>query len=230
MSGDRHVRRTGDDYAEGFANLLPQGRAWPRDPDSTLMAVVGGLSQIWGDPIDRRAADLLEQETDPRSSIEMLTDWERAFGLPDECLAEPLTVADRRTALLNRITLLGAQSREFFISLAAAIGYTIDIIEYSPFMGGISEGGDTRPTGTDGEEYRWYGGPPEMRFYWTVRVFGARLTWFRGGAGEGGVDHHLEIGLATDLECLLRRYGPAHCQVIFDYSGLTDGGPFAGTP
>ena len=227
---DRHVRRTGDDYAEGFANLLPQGRAWPRDPDSTLMAVVGGLAQIWGDPIDRRAADLLEQETDPRLAVEMLEDWERAFGLPDECLAEPLTIGDRRIALLNRITMLGAQSREFFIGAAAAIGYTIDIIEYSPFMAGISRAGDTRPTGTEGEEYRWYIGPLEMRFYWTVRVHGARLTWFRAGSGQAGVDPHLRIGLATDLECLLRRYAPAHTQVVFDYSNLTSGGALAGTP
>jgi uncharacterized protein YmfQ (DUF2313 family) len=227
---DKHVRRSQDDYAAALADLLPRGRSWPRDPTSVLMMLVRGLAGPWGQDVDPRAGDLLEIESDPRLTVEMLPDWERAFGLPDKCLAEPLTIADRRVALLNRMTTEGGQSRAFFIALAASIGYTINIIEYSPFMGGVSRGGDTRPTGTAGEEFRWYGGPPEMRFYWKIKIMNARLSWFRGGQGEGGVDPHLRIGLATDLECVLRRLKPAHTDVIFDYSGLVTGGEFAGTP
>ena len=58
------------------------------------------------------------------------------------------------------------------------------------------------------------------------------LTWFRVGpiGGEVGVDPHLLIGLAEDLECLLNRWKPAHTEIVFDYSGLTNGGSMAGTP
>lgn len=232
---DRHVRRSGDDYAQALISLLPQGQAWPRDPGSTLIRAVTGLALYWGF-VDGRAGDLLETESDPRTTFELLPDWERAWGLPDPCYAEPLTLHDRRVALLVRMTLLGGQSRQFFIDVAAALGYTITISEYSPFMAGISNVGDTRTPPLDPAplvgDFRWYIGPPEMRFYWTVHITGARLTWFRATAGEAGVDHHLEIGLAKDLECLFDRWKPAHTQIVYDYSNIggSNDDPMAGTP
>jgi uncharacterized protein YmfQ (DUF2313 family) len=254
---DRHVRRTGDDYAAGLADLLPTGQAWPRDRDSVLMKVVRGLAQIWG-LVDQRAADLLERESDPRQTVELLTDWERNWGLPDPCFTEPQTIADRQIILVKKMTLLGAQSRAFFIDVMAQVGHEITIREWSPFMAGVSRVGDTRgewgemflPDGrvpTSGEpgggrvdssvvvsgddfDYRWEIGPPEMRYYWSVRVGLAKLSWFRASSGQSGVDPHLRIGLADDLECLLNRWKPAHTKLVFDYSGLRYGGPLQGTP
>jgi len=191
------------------------------------MQFVAGLAGIWG-YVDSRAADLLERETDPRQTLEMLTDWERAYGLPDKCLAEPLSIHDRQVALVARITAKGGQSRAYIIALAESLGYTITIEEFAPFMAGVSQAGDTRPVGS--EYFRWYIGPAEMRFYWTVHVSGARLTWFRATAGQAGVDPHLRIGLATDLECILRRIKPAHTEIVFDYSGAGISDPMAGTP
>jgi uncharacterized protein YmfQ (DUF2313 family) len=222
----KFFRRSGDDYAEPLAALLPQGAAWPRDPDTVLMQAVTGLAQIWG-YVDGRIADLLERESDPRATLEMLADWERNFGLPDKCVAEPLTIGDRQKALVQWMTIEGAQSREFFIAVAARIGYTITIREYSPFMCGISRCGEHVDEVGDP---LWQLGPLEMRFYWKIRVGLARLTWFRVSKGQTGVDPHLRIALATDLECLIRRWKPAHTDVVFDYSGLLDGGEFAGLP
>ncbi|VIO80121.1 YmfQ family protein [Bradyrhizobium ivorense] len=227
MQYDRHVRRTADDYADALAGLLPYGQAWPRGDDSVLMRAVRGLAGIFGF-VDARAADLLERESDPYTTIEMMPEWERAFGLPDRCLAEPLSMDARRAALIARITMMGAQSREFFIALAAAIGYTIFITEFRPFMVGLDRVGEHRDFDTG--EPTYFFGPPENRFYWIVHVAGARLTWFRVTSGQVGIDPHLRIGLATDLECLLRRYKPAHTEIIFDYSSLADNGSMAGTP
>jgi uncharacterized protein YmfQ (DUF2313 family) len=227
MPYDRHIRRSADDYTSALASLLPVGQAWPREPESVLMRAVRGLANIFGF-VDSRAADLLERESDPRTTIDLMPEWERAFGLPDKCLAEPLTIGDRRAALLTRITMMGGQSREFFIALAGAIGYTIYITEYRPFMVGIDRVGDNRDFNTGEPDY--FFGPPENRFYWTVHVGGARLTWFRVTASETGIDPHLRIGLATDLECLLRRYKPAHTEIIFDYSSLAENGSMTGTP
>ena len=220
---NRFVRRTQADYAQGFAALLPQGAAWPRDPDSVLQQVVTGLAGIWADPVDGNAADLLEIEADPRTSLQMLPDWERNFGLPDTCNSEVQTIDARHTALVQRMTLVGAQSRAFFINLAAEIGYNVQISEYSPFMCGISRCGDTRPIAPASPSdvgYRWQLGAPEIRFTWTVHVYGEKLSWFRcgGDGGQCGVDHLVTFSGATDLECLFRRYKPAHTQVIFDFS------------
>ena len=55
---DKHIRRIGSDYTHAFMNMLPQGQAWPRAPDSTLAMTVDGLCQYWG-YVDGRAADLI---------------------------------------------------------------------------------------------------------------------------------------------------------------------------
>jgi len=224
---DYHVRRSGEDYAEAFLKLLPQGQAWPKTPGSTLEGVTTGLSFYWGF-VDRRAADLLEQESDPRKTIELLRDWEIAWGLPDPCLQEPLTIGERQRVLVQRMTLLGAQSRNWFRDVASWIGYNnIKIDEFSPWICGISKCGSTPD---DSGINQWYIAAPEIRFFWRVHVDSAKLVWFRCGSGECGVDPHLRIGLATDLECLFRRWQPAQTEIVFDYSGLSTGGSMAGTP
>jgi uncharacterized protein YmfQ (DUF2313 family) len=214
---DRHIRRGPDDYAYEALALLPYGEAWPREPDSTLVRFVTGLFYYYGF-VDSRAADLLERESDPRITIELLPDWERNWGLPDPCLAEPLTIADRQIALVTKMTMQGAQSRQFFIDLAAKLGYTINAIgEFSPWTFGLSEVGMTDDNA--GRHYpRWEIGPPEIRFYWTIHVGAVRVTWWRYGSAEIGVDPHARIALATDLECIFRRYKPAQTEIIFDYS------------
>jgi uncharacterized protein YmfQ (DUF2313 family) len=144
---DRHIRRSGDDYAQAFLSLLPQGQAWPRhDLGSTLVRACNGLSQYWG-YVDGRAGDLLERESDPRQTIELLPDWERNWGLPDPCYTAPQTIGQRQLALVMRMTLMGGASREFFIEVAAMIGYTITISEYRTFIVGIDRVGDNRVYG-----------------------------------------------------------------------------------
>jgi uncharacterized protein YmfQ (DUF2313 family) len=238
---DRHVRRTGDDYAQQFAALLPWGASWPRDDDSVLMRVVSGLAQIFGF-VDSRAADLLERESDPRLTIELLSDWERNWGLPDPCYVQAQTIDQRHALLLFKMTLLGGQSRQFFIDMAAWLGYTITITEFAPFMAGVSQCGDTRgmvawndtpgshPYDDPGTDWRWEIGPPEIRFYWIIHVINAPLMWFRASSGQAGVDHHLTIGYQQDLMCLMNRLKPAHTLIVFDFSNLKTGGSMAGTP
>ena len=252
---DRHVRRLGQDYGDAFLTLLPQGQAWPKAEGTTLNLTCRGLAEYWG-TVDSRAADLLEIESDPRYTFELMPDWERNWGLPDPCYEAPQTFGERRMALLMRMTMQGAQSRAFFIGVAATIGYTITITEYRTFVVGIDRIGDSRVEG-DGlnpmynewgnpwldvsgnplaldelSEWPHYGlGPDTNRHYWTVHVSAASLIWFRVASSQVGVDPHLRIGLADDLECLLNRWKPAHTQIIFDYAGLeSPSDPMAGTP
>ncbi|MCX5496425.1 DUF2313 domain-containing protein [Kaistia dalseonensis] len=203
------INRDGDAFASGLAALLPTGIAWPRESDTVLMGLVRALAEEWA-RVDKRGADLLGRESDPRATIELLDAWETAFGLPDPCVAEPQTIEARQQVLVNRMTMEGSQSRAFFIQIAADLGYEIEIKEYSPFMCGVSEVGETL--------HGWEIGPAEIRFYWSIAIAGARLSWFRAGSGQAGVDHLLEIGIATDITCIFNRLKPAHTQVLFDYS------------
>ena len=144
---DRHIRRSGDDYRDAFLELLPQGQAWPKHAvDSVLWQACDGLNNYWGF-VDGRAADLLERESDPRQTIELLPDWERNWGLPDPCYTAPQTVAARREALVQRMTMLGAQSRQWYIDFAKFLGYDITISEYRTFVCGIDRCGDNRVYG-----------------------------------------------------------------------------------
>jgi uncharacterized protein YmfQ (DUF2313 family) len=217
---DRHLRRSGDDYGQQFLTLLPYGQAWPRDPESTLVLGCKGLSKYWGF-VDGRAADLLERESDPRQTIELLSDWERNWGLPDPCFVQAHTIEERQAVLLLKMTLLGGQSRQFFIDAAKLLGYTITISENAPFMCGVSRVGDTRAAEHNGK-FRWRIGRPENRFYWHVHISEVRLTWFRVSRGQCGVDPHVRIARADDLECLLNQWKPAHTKIIFDYSGIEE--------
>lgn len=73
------------------------------------------------------AADGVLAESDPRTTMALLADWERNYGL------EPSGSIDvRRAALLAQILAGGGQSRAFYVQLAAALGYTTTITEFSP--------------------------------------------------------------------------------------------------
>jgi uncharacterized protein YmfQ (DUF2313 family) len=238
---DRHVRRTGDDYTQAMLRLLPTGQAWPRSTESTLVKTVDGLCQYYGF-IDSRAGDLLERESDPRITIELLPDWEKAWGLPDPCFPKATTVAERQRMLVLYMTWLGGQSRAYYSQLMEFLGFSIEIKEFAPFMAGVSQVGDTRPqkilkgppdqTIVDTtKNYRWYIGPPELRFYWSANVGTVSVAWFRAASGQAGVDPHCRIGVQDDLQCLLNRWKPAHTDLVFDFStSPVINNPMYGTP
>ena len=81
------------DYVEQLRALFPRGKAWPeaRGPvwDSLLRSLAGELQRF-----DGRLCDLLE-ESDPRTTVEALEDWERVLGLPDACFGSGGTVDER---------------------------------------------------------------------------------------------------------------------------------------
>ncbi|MBO0717439.1 MAG: DUF2313 domain-containing protein, partial [Rhizobiales bacterium] len=146
----------------------------------------------------------------------------------------PQTIGERQQALVMRMTMLGGQSRAFFINVAAQLGYTVTISEYRPFMCGIDRCGDNRTydpvAGTLGP-WPCQIGDPAMRFAWTMHVGNRKLTWFRSAKGQAGIDPHLKIDLPTDLICMIQKWAPAHTQVIFDLTSTTaPGDPMEGTP
>jgi uncharacterized protein YmfQ (DUF2313 family) len=200
---ERWVQRTSVEYAAGWSELLPTGSAWPRDPSSVLQNVIKGQAQIWGDEVEASAALLLTTESDPRITQVLLDDWEKAWGLPDVCFSRKLTTTERQTLLVQKMTLLGAQDRAFFTAQALLVGYTVNIHEHAPYMCGIARCGNTKDL-DDNIHFYWEIGQPEIRFWWGVQV-----TALASPALDG-----------IDIECFLRRYKPAHTEIVFDYSPL----------
>ena len=59
------------------------------------------------------AADQILIEADPRTTAALLADWERVYGLPTNCIAATgiaQSTAERRAALVSRVTMQGGQS------------------------------------------------------------------------------------------------------------------------
>lgn len=194
---------TETDYLRQLQALLPSGPAWPKDDDATLTRVLGALAAELA-RVDGRAQRLVE-EADPRTTSELLADWERIAGLPDPCVVaagQAQSVAQRRAALIARLTMLGSQSKAYFIALAASLGYTITITEFHPFRAGQSRSGD--PVATN-----W-------QFAWQVNAPLNTVVPFRSGNAVAGDPINAWGNKA--LECVLTRFKPAHTAVLFSYS------------
>lgn len=196
---------TGADYLAQLQALLPTGAAWSREPDAALTALLKALADEFA-RADLRT-DQLIVEADPRSALELISDWERVTGLPDSCSGTlATTLQERRDAVVSRLTAIGGASRAYFIAVADRLGYAVEIDEFRPFIAGINRCGDL------------LGGGHAVRHTWRVRVTGPRYTAFRAGVSQCG-DLLGEIDRADDLECMLQRLKPAHTRLIVSYSG-----------
>lgn len=187
-------------YLQQLQNLLPRGLAWPRAPGAYLTKLLSAFAEEFA-RIDSRV-DALLNEADPRTTSEMLVDWERVAGLPDPCVTEDQTVEQRRAALVTKLTLLGGQSRAYYIDIAAGLGYadaTID--EYRPMT-----------CNDDCND--------------ALNSFDDRFTWQINLPAEGGIflancqspcNSPLAAWGDEAIECRINRYKPAHTTVIFAY-------------
>jgi uncharacterized protein YmfQ (DUF2313 family) len=125
-------------YADQLIALLPQGGAWPRDPDGPIYSLMVGLSQEL-QRIDDRAAQLL-RESLPSEISDTLEHWETDLGLPEGC-NPPDDIAQRLASVQQKHRMYGSQSRVFFKQLAEAFGVTTEISEYTESTFGGDFGG-----------------------------------------------------------------------------------------
>ena len=190
---------TAAEYRDLLLALAPPGTALPGEPDSTwgrlLQALADELARV-----DARADDLID-EADPRTTYELLADWERVAGLPDPCVPEGQTVTERRNALVGRLTATGGQSRQYFIDLAASLGYSVTITEFRP------------QTVDDSVDAPIYG--QDWAFAWQVNAPQTTVTYH---TVDGDVAEPLANWGNELLECVLGRYKPAHTHLIFSYA------------
>jgi uncharacterized protein YmfQ (DUF2313 family) len=142
---------------------------------------------------------LLEIEADPFYTIEMLSEWETDYGLPDPCTPLAATMDQRRAALLAKIAAIGGQSIAYFTAVAAALGYAITISEPQPFRFGSRFGGALLG--------------PGWQFVWRVSVPTITIRFFT--LGSSGFGEPFAVASATDLQCRLNALKPAHTVIQF---------------
>lgn len=189
---------TADDFYHSLLGLLPAGPAWGIDES----VVAKQMLLAWADELERiqSAIEHLIEEADPRTTTDLLLDYERVFGLPTDCLTGvDQTFSGRRAALVSQMVSVGGQSRAYFIALAAAAGYDITITEFMPFT--VNSGVSNPLAGQ------------EWIYYW--RVEGAGVPFVNYLTVNSGVNEPLATWATNLLFCLFNRFKPAHTQVIF---------------
>jgi len=190
---------TTEHYLSQLQALLPQGLAWAKRQDSALARLLSAFADEFA-RIDARLERLLD-EADPRTTSELLYDWERVAGLPDDCVGESGSLSERRTLLVAKITNVGGQSPQFFIDLAASLGYTVTITEFNPY---------TVDSYVNDSLYGIY-----WVFVWQVN---AALNTVRRFTVGGFVNDPLASWGNTILECAIGEMKPAHTTVHFSYT------------
>jgi uncharacterized protein YmfQ (DUF2313 family) len=195
--------RSPEQYRVQLRQLLPQGPAWDLERLPELAQVLEGLS-IELARVDGRIVSLYA-EMDPASVTELVPDWEQVMGLPDACLGDSPSFGDRQLSVLQRLTAIGAQTPAYFVSIAKGQGYPDATITQhrAPRFGGARFG-------------RAHFGTWQVQFMWTLNTGGRQRLGRRFGISYWGERFGANPGSA--LECLIRRYAPAHTVVHINYS------------
>lgn len=186
-------------YRDQLIALQPPGAALPTAPGSTWAQLLHGLADELA-RVDARAGSLVT-ESDPRSTSELLDDWERVAGLPDACATDEQTTDQRRAALHARVAGIGGQSRQYYVDLAARLGYAVTITEYRPHT--VVMDVDSPLYGKD-----W-------AHAWSVNAVQDTVTVH---TVNGAVDDALATWGNARLECAIRAVAPAHSIVLFVYT------------
>lgn len=190
-----------NDYVQLLKSLLPKGKLWEFSEPSHFKKLLEG-SAIELVRVHHRAEQLIK-EIDPRTTVELLGEWETVTGLPDDCVSLTQTRQQRRLAVVEKLTRLASLSPQYYIEVARALGYEISITEFKPFKAGRSKTGD-RVNGQDWQ-FTWRVNAPRE----TVRVF---------KIGESGMGDPLRLWGNEILECAIKRVKPAHTYVVFGFN------------
>lgn len=192
-------------YAKAMIAGLPQGPAFPREGAENRDGLITAIAREFA--IGDDALDTLMSEATPLGANLLIAEWEKDFGLPDCEHLTYGTLQERRASVHEKRTRVGSLNPNAIVALAAKLGYEAEIIERKPIVGGLSRGGDR------------VSGPHKCRYWWTVKIKKARLTWFRGGSSRGG-EKQLTITRAEDLNCMLGRINHSHIKLTFAYEGV----------
>jgi uncharacterized protein YmfQ (DUF2313 family) len=191
---------TADDLLSAFQQLMPRGRAWPRDPSSvqaqTLAALVPTFQRLTAS-----AAGLLV-DAFPSTAVELLPEWQSSLGLPDPCAGDTPTLTQEQAQVVARFVAGGGQSVDYFVNFAATLGYDITITQFAPSRFG-------RPFGQQFGGVAW-------AFAWQINAPQFTVDYLTFGNSTFG--QPFSSWGTTVLQCELQRLAPAHTTVLFSYT------------
>lgn len=125
------------DYADAARASMPRGKVWPDDPDSVQGQILSALGPTFA-RADAAGMAILAGSLPGSNLSGFLPEWEATLNLPDPCAGMSPTFQQRFDQVRARFIAGGGQSRTRYIEIAAALGFTITLTNYSPFRAGQS--------------------------------------------------------------------------------------------
>lgn len=122
-----------DDQAQLLAYHLPIGWIWSSafDPNGNLGKLVRGLA------VEFYRLEVLTQkittEFDINQTNELLLEWEKSVGIPDDCFLTNTDLVTRRLQVLQKFSNFGGvQKASDFVRVAQVFGYNITVTPTTP--------------------------------------------------------------------------------------------------
>lgn len=194
-------------YRELVKKLFPPGEIWKVKFGSLFDGLIDAIA---AEParVEGRALDFMD-EINPARTFEMLDNWERLLALPDECTPDDayLSISDRRVRVIQKLATGGGQSKSFFKLIAKQLGYdadAFDVKNYRDFRAGYGMAGEPISNSSGG----W-------TFAFEIRAPATTSKQFRAGQSVAG--DPLNYVANETLECVMRKFAPAHTTVVFSY-------------
>lgn len=187
-----------DDYRRVLYALLPPGPAFS-DEDPLIDGLAAEFARC-----HNRILSLIT-ESDPRTTEELIGEWEKDAGLPDPCdgvygIDRPLS--ERRRILCAKLLTRGNQSVPYYQKIAKELGYDVDIHGYQEHT--VESRVDEPINGTE--------------WVFAFAIVAPEET-INDTAVDDGVDTPIRWWGNRQLECKINSIKQSHTIPIFIYGG-----------
>lgn len=187
--------------ARMLARHLPDGAAWENkfNPDTNIGKLLIGLASEYF-----RLSILIEDiadEIDINKANDLIIEWQKSVGIPDDCLPIASTIEDQRRDIILKLTNYGGiQTSQDFVDLAALFGFNAVV-------------GNATAHGVFA-----------LRF--PIRFFDSRKTAvhtilvdLEQNRAVFPLDFPIQFtsGVSGIIQCLFRQVAPANCQLLYRY-------------
>ena len=93
--------------------------------DSTLRKILIGLASEWLN--FRSKINEVSNEYNPKTTTQLIEEWEQFVGIPDNCIPVASTIEQRRLNVLLKLAGINAATEKQFKNVASILGYNIEV-------------------------------------------------------------------------------------------------------
>ena len=188
------------DFQQAMQRLAPRGRIWRGDPLAIFVNTLGALAPTYARSTAAGAELLID--ANPTTTVNLLAEWEDSLGLPDPCTASNPSIEQRQAAVRAKWGARGGLRPDYFITMAANLGFAITIEEFTPYS-------VDQPVDLPLLDAAW-------SYIWQVNAPAVVTSYFT--VDSSAVDDPLEDYDAGELVCRITRDAPAGTLVLFAFS------------